>query len=114
MPSSSEPGGEREPRGELWVERWILPALRDSSLLPLVLVIVGHVVAFSAPMLIFALRDRRLGAQMALFGLIALSFGCVRFELRRQRRPGPLSGWIGATWLAAIAAAWACNRYSLF
>ncbi len=114
MSSFDEPSGEREPRGELWVDRWILSALRDSSLLPLVLVAVGHMAAFITPMLIFALRDRRIGAQMAMFALITLTFGCVRFEVRRHGRPGLLSAWIGTTWLTALAAAWACNRYSLF
>jgi hypothetical protein len=114
MSRSGEPGGEREPRGELWVDRWILPALRELTLLPLVLVVAGHVVAFAAPMLIFALRDRGIGAQMAVFGLVGLTFACVRFEVRRHGRPGLLSAWIGATWLAAIAAAWVCSRYSLF
>ena len=114
MSRSGKPGDEREPRGELWVDRWILPALRELTLLPLVLVVVGHVVAFAAPTLIFAMRDRKIGAQMAMFALIALTFGCVRFEVRRHGRPALLSAWIGATWLAAIAAAWACDRYSLF
>jgi len=114
MSTSGNAGGEREPRGEFWVERWILPALRESTLLPIALVVVGHIVAFVAPTLIFALRDRRLGAQIALFGLITLTFGCVRAEVRRCGRPGLLSAWIGGAWIAAIAAAWACNRYSLF
>jgi hypothetical protein len=114
MSSSGEPNGEREPVGELWVDRWILPALRELTLLPLVLVVVGHVVAFVAPTLVFAARDRSIGAQMAVFALLSLSFACVRFEVRRNGRPDLLSGWIGGTWLAAIAAAWACNRYSLF
>jgi hypothetical protein len=114
MSHSGEPRNEREPRGELWVDRWILPALRELTLLPLVLVVIGHVVAFVAPTLVFAIRDRNIGAQMAVFGLIALTFGCVRFEVRRNGRPALLSGWIGGAWLAAIAAAWACDRYSLF
>jgi hypothetical protein len=114
MSSSGEASDEREPRGELWVDRWILPALRELTLLPLVLVVAGHFVAFVAPMLIFAVRDRRLGAQMAVLGLMVLTFGCVRFEFRRHGRPGLLSAWIGGTWVAAIAAAWACSRYALF
>jgi hypothetical protein len=114
MSRSDKPRNEREPRGELWVDRWILPALRELTLLPLVLVVVGHVVAFVAPTLIFALRDRSIGAQMAALGLIALTFGCVRFEVRRHGRPSLLSAWIGGTWLAALAAAWACSHYSLF
>ena len=76
MANSDESSGAREPRGELWVDRWILPALRDTSLLaPLVLVVAGHFVAFVAPMLIFAVRDQRIGAQMAVLGLLFLTFG---------------------------------------
>ncbi|MFV1979365.1 MAG: hypothetical protein ACC649_08435 [Myxococcota bacterium] len=114
MANSDEPNDAREPQGELWVDRWILPALRDTSLLAIVLVVAGHFVAFAAPMLIFAVRDRRIGAQLAVLGLMVLTFGCVRFEVRRHGHPGLLSAWIGATWLAAIAAAWVCSRYSLF
>ena len=114
MANSDEPGDAREPQGELWVDRWILPALRDTALLPIVLVVAGHLVAFVAPMLIFALRDRKIGAQMAVLGLMVLTYGCVRFEIRRHGRPGLLSGWIGGTWIAALAAGWVCNHYSLF
>ena len=114
MSSSGEPGDPREPQGELWIDRWILPALRDLALLPIVLVFVGHVIAFAAPALIFALRDRKIGAQIAVFALVALSFAGVRFEFRRHGRPGLLSGWIGGTWLAAIATSWVCSRYAIF
>jgi hypothetical protein len=114
MSSSGEPGNPREPQGELWIDRWILPALRDLALLPIVLVVIGHVIAFAVPALIFALRDGRIGAQMAVFALFALSFAGVRFEFRRHGRPGLLSGWIGGAWLAAIATSWVCNRYAIF
>jgi hypothetical protein len=114
MSSADEPSDEREPHGEFWVDRWILPALRELTLLPLVLVVVGHLVAFVAPMLIFALRDQGLGALLAVLGLLVLSFECVRFEFRRHGRPALLSAWIGVTWLTSIATAWACNRYGLF
>ena len=114
MSSPDEPSDEREPHGELWVDRWILPALRELTLLPIVLVIVGHLVAVVAPALISALRDRETGGQMAVFGLMVLTFGCVRFEVRRHGRPALFSAWIAGTWLAALAAAWACSHYSLF
>jgi len=51
---------------------------------------------------------------MAVYGSMVLTFGCVRFEVRRHSRPALLSAWIGATWLTSIAAAWVCNRYSIF
>jgi hypothetical protein len=113
MSSPDQPSEEREPRGELWVDRWILPALRELTLLPIVLVVVGHLVAVVTPALIGALRDHKIAAQMAVIGLLVLTFGCVRFEVRRHGRPDLISAWIGATWLTSIAAAWACNRYSI-
>jgi hypothetical protein len=114
MPSSYDPGSDREPKGELWVDRWILPAVRESTLFPLLLVVIGHVVAFTAPALLFALRDQQFGARVAVLALLVLTFGCVRFEVRRHRRPDILSAILLATWLASGAAAWACNRYGLF
>ena len=105
---------EREPHGEFWVDRWILPAMRELTLLPLVLVVVGHVVAFVAPLMIGAIRDRTLGAQLGMFLLAVLTFECVRFEVRRHGRPDLLSAWVGATWITSIGVAWACNHYGLF
>ncbi len=114
MPHSDETGGDRQPEGELWVDRWILPAVRESTLFPLLLVVIGHAVAFIAPALLFAVRDRQFGAQVALFALIVLTSGCVRFEVRRHRRPDVLSAILLATWLLSGATAWACDRYGLF
>jgi hypothetical protein len=114
MPCSDETGSDREPKGELWVDRWILPAVRESTLFPLLLVVIGHVAAFVAPALLFAVRDRQLGAQVGVLALIVLTSGCVRFEIRRHRRPDLLSLILLATWLLSGAAAWACDRYGLF
>ena len=114
MPNSDETGSEREPTGQLWVDRWILPAVREPTLWALLLVMIGHVVAFVAPALLFAVRDGYIGARMAVLALLVLTFGCVRFEIRRHRRPDLLSAILLVTWLASGAAAWACNRYGLF
>ena len=114
MSSAEDPGSDRDPQGELWVDRWLLPAIRESTLFPLLLVVIGHVIAFVAPALLFALRDRRIGAQIALFALAVLTFGCVRFEIRRHRRLDLLSAILLATWLASGVVAWACDRYGLF
>jgi hypothetical protein len=107
------PGTDREPEGELWIDRWILPAVRDLAMLPVLLVMIGHVVAFTAPAILFAVRDRSFGAQLALSGLLVLTFGCVRFELRRHGRPDVLSWILLVTWMASAAAAWACGHYGL-
>jgi hypothetical protein len=98
---------------ELWVDRYLLPAVREFTLFPLLLVVIGHVVAFIAPALLFALRDRSFGAMLALFAMGVLTVQCVRFEVARHGRPDILSGILLATWLASGAAAWACDHYHL-
>ena len=72
---------------ELWVDRYLLPAVREFTLFPLLLVVIGHVVAFIAPALLFALRDRSFGAMLALFAMGVLTVQCVRFEVARHGRP---------------------------
>lgn len=98
---------------ELWIDRYLLPAIRESTLFPLLLVVIGHVVAFIAPALLFSLRDRSFGAMFALFAIGVLTVQCVRFEVGRHGRPDVLSAIIGATWVASGAAAWACDHYHL-
>ncbi len=98
---------------KLWIDRYLLPAIRESTLFPLLLVVIGHVVAFIAPALLFALRDRSVAAMLALFAIGILTVQCVRFEVGRHGRPDVLSAIILSTWLASGAAAWACDRYHL-
>jgi len=98
---------------ELWIDRYLLPAIREFTLFPLLLVVIGHVVAFIGPALLFALRDRSFGAMLALFAIGVLTVQCVRFEVARYGRPDILSAIVGATWLASGAAAWACDHYHL-
>lgn len=107
------PDPEREPQGELWIDRWILTAVRDLALLPVLLVVIGHVVAFTAPAIVFAVRDRSYGAQLAVCGLLLLTFACFRFEFRRHSRPDVLSGIVVGSWITSAGVAWVCNHYGL-
>lgn len=99
--------------GELWIDRYVYPAVRESTLFPLLLVVIGHVVAFIAPALLFAVRDRSFASMIALFGITVLSVQCVRFEVARSGRPDVLSWILLATWLVSGATAWACDHYQL-
>ena len=53
-------------KGELWIDRYLLPAIREFTLLPLLLVVMGVVVAFIAPALVFGVRDRSIGSMVSL------------------------------------------------
>ena len=99
--------------GELWIDRYLLPAIREFTLFPLLLVVIGHAVAFITPALLFAVRDRSFFSMVALFAIGALTVGCIRFEGGRHGRPDVLSAIVLATWLASGAAAWACDHYQL-
>ena len=96
-----------------FVERWILPFVRDSRLWPVLVVVIGHVVAFTAPMLLLGLRDRRPAALLGC-GLLAMAANVVRRELAAHGRPGALSALVAATGALAAVAAWLADRYALF
>jgi len=115
MPESQNSDFDSDsPDGELWIDRYLLPAVREPTMLPILLVVIGHIVAFITPALLFAVRDRSFFAMVALFAIGVLTVQCVRFEVGRYNRPDVLSAILLATWVASGAAAWACDRYELF
>ena len=113
MSASPPTQSEREPEDELWVDRYLMPAIREPTLLPLLLVFIGHIVAFLAPLLLFAIRDGSFGSQLGLLLIVFLTQGPVRFEFGRKRRPYPLSWILLATWVTSGLTAWACDHYKL-
>jgi hypothetical protein len=111
--SEFDEASNQAPADELWIDRYLLPAIRESTLFPLLLVVIGHVVAFIAPALLFAVRDRSFGAMLALVVIAFFTVQCIRFEVRRHGRPDVLSAIFVGTWLASAATAWACDHYHL-
>jgi hypothetical protein len=112
-------GGGAAPKGSArgydpWVEQWILPFVHDSTLWPVLLVLIGHAAAFLTAALLLALRDRGLGAMAALLGLVFLSVSVVRYEWACLRRPAALSGVVLATWLLSCALAVVADHYGVF
>jgi len=81
---------------------------------PVLLVVIAHVVAGIAPLLIFALRDGSRGSAATLVALGGATLLGVGLELRGRRRPGSVSAILLATWLASAAGAVLCLRYGLF
>lgn len=110
-PEDPEPiGGAYGP----WVERFILPFVREGPLWPILIVVMSHAAAFLAPLLLLSLRDRTSAAGAALAGVALLSAGVVRYEVRRLRRISALSGVLFATWLLSAVLAWIADRYGIF
>lgn len=90
---------------------WIMPYLRDSSLWPVLIVLVVHVVAFVAPVMLYAVRDRRAGPIVALVILALLTLRGFRWEIHSRKKFGAISWLIVTTWIASCIAAYCANLY---
>jgi hypothetical protein len=105
-PADDDPGatGRDDPRGAL--ERWVLPYFEDSTLWPVLLVVLAAIAAFLAPVLASAVRDRHLlsivAAAVAMLGSLRL----VVWEWRVRRRPGGIGVALIVIWGLAAVAAW--------
>jgi hypothetical protein len=97
-------------RGVSRLERAILPFLREPTLWPVLLVIVGHAIVVLAPLLIFAWRDGSSGALTSLVLLAGLSIAAGGSELRARRRLGAIGGLAAVTWSLSAIAAWLAAR----
>ena len=117
MPQHATPPPPRsdDPEQHLpFAERWIAPFVREPLLWPVAFVIIAHAVAFLAPVLLLALRDRRISALGALTGILVLSGAAVRAEVTRQRRAGMVCALLAVTWACAVLAAIAADRTGIF
>ncbi len=109
--------GERAPREsrvDALVDRLLLPFVDEPTLWPVLLVVVGHAVAFAAPVLLLALRDGRAAGFAGLTALLLPTAATLGYEVRRRGRPGALSGVWLATWVASGCAAAVADHYGLF
>jgi hypothetical protein len=73
------PPPTEDPEANLpFAERWIAPFFREPMLWPVGIVLIAHAVAFLAPVLLFSVRDRKLGALAALALLLVMSGSAAR------------------------------------
>lgn len=91
-------------------ERRADEVLRESTLWPLWIVLMGHAVAFLAPVVVFALRDRGIPALAALAILLVGTGARVRGDLAVRGGVGLLTRILLVTWVFAVAAAWGGAR----
>jgi hypothetical protein len=93
-------------------DRYLLPCLKESTLWPVVIVLIAHAAAFLLPAILFSFRDRSPPAMLAIAVLFGLSLRACGSDWRR-RKFGPLSGLLLAIWLLAAAAAYFANKWQL-
>lgn len=96
-----------------WMERWIWTYLREPTLWPVALAVLGHVMIIIAPVMLWAWRDGNLLAYMALFLLGSGTVNLMWLEVRHSRRPGAVSLAMLLTWSAAAGVAWMGQRWGL-
>ena len=102
---------DEDPHG---VDLWIMPYIRDSSLWPVLIVLIAHVVAFVTPVLLYAVRDARIGPMIAIGVLAILTVKGFRWEMRTRLAFGAISWLIVVCWTASAIAAYFADRSNFF
>ena len=97
-----------------FAERWIVPFVREPLLWPVAAVLIAHAIAFLTPILILAVRDRRIAALAALALLLVLAGTAVRKEIERLHRPSVVCALLGVTWVFAAVLAVVADRTGIF
>jgi len=109
----SESREESHPVADPIVERVVMPFVRESTLWPVLIVLVAHVVLAIAMVLLLALRDHQIASMGALAGMVGLTVAAVSTELRRGR-PGVLCVLVLVSWLLGAALAATADHYRVF
>ena len=95
------------------IERLIRTMWAESLLGPLLVVILGHLVAFLVPAIVLGFRDRSLPALAAIAILLVASGAALHRDWRRYRRPGPIGTTVLIVWALAAPVSWAAARYGV-
>lgn len=106
-------GPETTPPRARALEGWIRTLRGDALLQPLLVVIVGHIVAFLVPLCLLAARDHNPFAALALSILLVASGAALYEDWRRIRRPGPIGGILLIIWTLAAVASVVASRFLL-
>lgn len=97
--------GRPEPEGHPTVEELIAPFFTDSTLWPVLLVVMGGLATLGAAVLVGAIYYRNLLAAAALLGIAWIAFDVVKRHRRLQGSMGRLGWTIIALWLLSAAIA---------
>jgi len=109
-------GPEDEPPRSAWppfIAQWVLPYLKEPTLLPVTLALLGHVVVVLAPLMLMLWRVGSLWAAVLLIAAAALSSFPIRWEWLDEGGPRGVSAVVVLTWLASVAAAVAGDHWGV-
>jgi hypothetical protein len=97
-----------EPRG---FDLWIMPYISDSSLWPILVVLIIHVAAFVTPLILYSVRDGRPGPTVAAGIVILLSLRGFYWERMARKKFGAISWLIVTCWITSCVAAYFANLH---
>ncbi|MEQ1504148.1 MAG: hypothetical protein ABMB14_18035 [Myxococcota bacterium] len=97
-----------------WIEEWVLPYLREPTLWPVLVALLGHVVVGLVPPMLAVWRTGSAWAAVALALVAVGSLGAIGFEVGRFRRPGAVSLAVIGTWALAVGTAILAARTGLW
>lgn len=95
------------------IELWVLPYFTNSSLWPVLLVVLAALIAFVATALLYAVRDRAPLGIVASGLMIVGTLRAVLWEWKLRGRPIPIGVTLGLVWGLAAVTAWYGARAGL-
>ena len=110
-----ERGPEEERDGEgRGLARWIRPFFEEPSLWPVLVAVVGSLVAFISGLLLLALRGGNVFGMAGVAILAIMSVDLTVRDWRAQGRPGLVGGCILGLWVLVGLASWGAVALGLF
>jgi hypothetical protein len=95
------------------VDKWVIPYLSDSTLWPVLVALIGHVVALLALIVLAAWRRPMPIAGFGCFVILAISCRVVWTEIAFYRRPRGVTLFIVICWTIACAMAAAGDHFGV-
>ncbi len=110
--------GRREGEGALEdrgnpLDRWVIPYIEDSTLWPVLIVILAHAGAFLAPLLLWIFRDGRWLGLPILLWLLWLTYKGVAYERRVRERYGAFGAVLTLWWIVATVMAYYGDQWRI-
>ena len=108
-----ERDGDSGDASEWWVDRYVLYAVRESTLWALLLVVMAHFAAFIASAVLATVRTGHpFGVTISTLLVVGTAWGVVA-EVRRKGRMAGFTGLLAATWLLSAVVAYVGDRFGL-
>lgn len=88
-----------------WVEKWVLPYLGETALWPVLIAVIGHVVALLTLVVLTAWREPLPIGAFGLGLMLVITSRLAWVEIRFYKRPGAMSGFIALCWALSFGGA---------